>query len=71
MIAAGVPNPSLAAINEQRTLGCPLLREEIKKIWQEQKHHVECPQDPPGVQLYDDMLGIKWTFPKLSHVLPH
>lgn len=33
-------------------LGVPLLRELFQDIWQEQKHHVACLQDPPGVQLY-------------------
>lgn len=34
------------------TLGVPLLKEEVKVIWEEQKHHVPCLQDPPGVELY-------------------
>lgn len=34
------------------TLGVPLLRAEIKEIWEEQRHHVSCLQDPPGVSLY-------------------
>ena len=34
------------------TLGVPLLKEEIKSIWEEQQKHVACIQDPPGVQLY-------------------
>lgn len=34
------------------TLGVPLFREEMKEIWEEQKHHVLCIQDPPNIQLY-------------------
>ena len=34
------------------TLGVPLLKEEMKSIWEEQKYHVPCLQDPPGVELY-------------------
>ena len=34
------------------TLGVPLLREEMRDIWEEQKRHVTCIQDPPGIQLY-------------------
>ena len=34
------------------TLGVPLLKEEIKTIWEEQKQHVPCLQDPPGIELY-------------------
>ena len=35
-------------------LGMPLLREEMKDIWQEQRHHVKCLQDPPLIQLYTE-----------------
>ena len=35
-------------------LGMPLLREEMKEIWQEQRHHVKCLQDPPSIQLYTE-----------------
>lgn len=34
------------------SLGVPLLRSEMRDIWAEQKHHVKCLQDPPGIQLY-------------------
>ena len=34
------------------TLGVPLLKEEMKTIWGEQKKHISCIQDPPGVSLY-------------------
>lgn len=34
------------------TLGVPLFRDEIKDIWEEQKRHLLCLQDPPGIQLY-------------------
>nr|CAB3262884.1 uncharacterized protein LOC100184639 [Phallusia mammillata] len=33
-------------------LGVPILRDEMSAIWNEQKKHVPCIQDPPGVQLY-------------------
>ena len=33
-------------------LGVPLLKEEMQEIWEEQKHHLACLQDPPGVELY-------------------
>ena len=34
------------------TLGVPLLKEEMKDIWSEQKKHIQCIQDVPSVQLY-------------------
>ena len=34
------------------TLGVPLFKEEMTTIWEEQKKHVRCIQDPPGIQLY-------------------
>ena len=34
------------------TLGVPLLKGEIKEIWEEQQKHVPCLQDPPGLPLY-------------------
>jgi hypothetical protein len=34
------------------TLGVPLLKEEVRSIWAEQKKHVPCIQDPPGISLY-------------------
>ena len=36
-------------------LGVPVLREDMKDIWAEQKHHVRCLQDPPNIQLYTIM----------------
>lgn len=42
----------LALSSATDTLGVPLLREEMKDIWSEQKRHVACIQDPPDVQLY-------------------
>ena len=33
-------------------LGVPLLREEMTPIWEEQRHHIPCLQDPPNVCLY-------------------
>lgn len=34
------------------TLGVPLFREEMESVWREQRRHVKCLQDPPGVELY-------------------
>ena len=34
------------------TLGVPLFAESMKDVWEEQRQHVKCLQDPPGVQLY-------------------
>lgn len=34
------------------TLGVPLLKPEIQHIWDEQKRHVSCIQDLPGISLY-------------------
>ncbi|KAK3720983.1 hypothetical protein QZH41_018540, partial [Actinostola sp. cb2023] len=34
------------------TLGVPLFKEEIKDIWDEQKRHVACIQDPSDIPLY-------------------
>ena len=36
-------------------LGVPVLREDMKDIWADQKHHVRCLQDPPNIQLYTIM----------------
>lgn len=33
-------------------LGLPLLKESFRDVWSEQRRHVACLQDPPGVQLY-------------------
>ena len=33
-------------------LGVPLLKEEMSTVWEEQKRHVKCIQDPPNLQLY-------------------
>ncbi|XP_072050117.1 uncharacterized protein [Amphiura filiformis] len=33
-------------------LGVPLFRKEMKSIWEEQKQHISCIQDPPNVPLY-------------------
>ena len=32
--------------------GAPLLSQEMMGIWEEQKKHLMCLQDPPGVPLY-------------------
>jgi hypothetical protein len=34
------------------TLGVPLFKEEMKIIWEEQRQHVPCLQDPPDITLY-------------------
>ena len=34
------------------TLGVPLLKQELTTIWAEQKKHIPCIQDPPGITLY-------------------
>ncbi len=34
------------------TLGVPLFRQEMSEIWEEQKHHVSCLQDPLNLALY-------------------
>ena len=34
------------------TLGVPLLKAEMNTIWEEQRKHVQCIQDPPNIQLY-------------------
>ncbi|XP_019633279.1 PREDICTED: uncharacterized protein LOC109476717 [Branchiostoma belcheri] len=34
------------------TIGVPLFRPEMTDIWTQQKQHVKCIQDPPGVELY-------------------
>ena len=34
------------------TLGVPLLKEEMRDIWREQKRHISCIQDHPNVSLY-------------------
>lgn len=44
------------------TLDVPLLRDEIKEIWEEQKHHISCLQDPPGVPLYTVIGHLEWSY---------
>ena len=34
------------------TLGVPLMKQEMSGIWEEQKKHVKCIQDPEGILLY-------------------
>ena len=34
------------------TLGVPLLKQELTTTWAEQKRHIPCIQDPPGITLY-------------------
>ena len=41
------------------TMGIPLLDgENIQRIWREQKHHIECIQDPTDIQLYTQTSSI-------------
>ncbi|KAK2190156.1 hypothetical protein NP493_87g00020 [Ridgeia piscesae] len=42
----------LALADATDTLGVPLLTDEMTLIWAEQRRHVACLQDPPGVALY-------------------
>lgn len=42
----------LAMTSATDTLGVPLFREEMKEVWEEQRHHIPCRQDPPNVPLY-------------------
>lgn len=42
----------LAPLAATDALGIPLLRDEMKDIWQEQRHHAKCLQDPASIQLY-------------------
>ena len=56
------------------TLGVPLLKEEMQEIWEEQKHHLACLQDPPGVELYTitghiNKGGVR--LPVLRYIYPH
>ena len=41
------------------SIGVPLLKDEMTSIWEEQKHHVPCLQDPPGIALYTGVREIK------------
>lgn len=41
---------SLASATD--TLGVPLITPEMQTIWEEQKRHIPCIQDPPSIQLY-------------------
>ena len=41
----------LSSSSATDTLCVPLLKE-MTSIWEEQKQHIRCPQDPPGVSLY-------------------
>lgn len=42
----------LALTGTTDVLGVPLLRKEMAGIWEEQKRHIGCIQDPPGIPLY-------------------
>ena len=44
----------MADVRDQR-LGLPLFRPNIQEIWQEQRHHLTCLQDPVGVSLYTEV----------------
>ena len=46
---------SFGGANGRDTMGIPLLdRDRIQAIWAEQRRHLECIQDPPGVELYTE-----------------
>lgn len=45
-------NLFLALTPATDTLGVPLLKDELAEIWEEQRRHIPCLQDPPGVPLY-------------------
>ena len=47
-----IENLILSLSSATDTLGVPLLKEEITVIWEEQRRHVKCLQDPPEVSLY-------------------
>lgn len=49
---ASIESLILSLSSATDVLGVPLFRDEITTIWDEQKHHVECLQDPPGISLY-------------------
>nr|KAG5702582.1 hypothetical protein BaRGS_003742 [Batillaria attramentaria] len=40
-------------------LGMPLFKDTIMTIWEEQKRHIPCLQDPPGVNLYTRVDNIR------------
>ena len=42
----------LALSSATDTLGVPLLKEEMQTIWDEQRKHIACIQDPPNMSLY-------------------
>jgi len=42
----------LSLMDATDMLGVRLFKDEISSIWEEQKRHVACLQDPPGVSLY-------------------
>ena len=47
-----IENLLLSLSTATDTLGVPLFRQEMSAIWEEQKHHVSCLQDPPNLALY-------------------
>ena len=47
-----IENLLLSLSNATDTLGVPVFRQEIFEIWEEQKHHTPCLQDPPNLTLY-------------------
>ena len=42
----------LSLASSTDTLGVPLFREEMNDIWEEQRQHLACIQDPPNIPLY-------------------
>lgn len=49
---ANIESLILSLSSATDVLGVPLFWEEITTIWDEQKHHVQCLQDPTGIPLY-------------------
>lgn len=44
---------SMEGAKANDSLGVPLFHhEKMKKVWEVQKRHVKCIQDPPGINLY-------------------
>ncbi|KAI8503596.1 hypothetical protein Bbelb_185670 [Branchiostoma belcheri] len=47
-----IENHILSLLPATDMLGVPLFRPEMREIWEQQKKHVRCLQDPPEVELY-------------------
>lgn len=51
-VGTEIENLLLSLGNSTDTMGVPLFREEMKEIWEEQRQHLPCIQDPPNIPLY-------------------